>query len=112
MDPLARRALLFDFYGSLLTDRQREAYDLHYQQDYSYAEVAELLGVSRAGAADLVRRAERTLASLEAAVGAVARHLREGERVEALKRVLLAGDTVAALQILESWQRERGQDVV
>ena len=40
------RSMLLDFYGELLTDKQRECFDLHYNEDLSLAEIAEQLGVS------------------------------------------------------------------
>ena len=39
-DETVWRTMLFDFYGDLLTDKQREYYDLHYNQDLSLAEIA------------------------------------------------------------------------
>ena len=42
--------LLFDYYGDLLTDRQRACLDMRYNQDLSLGEIAQELGVSRQGA--------------------------------------------------------------
>ena len=39
--------LLYDYYGQLLTDKQRECFDLYYNQDYSLAEIAAEVGISR-----------------------------------------------------------------
>ena len=77
MDVLARSALLYDFYGAALRERQRKAYQLHYREDLSLAECAEELACSRPAALLLVRRAEKTLEELDAAIGFIAQHERE-----------------------------------
>ena len=43
----AELILLYDYYGDLLTQRQRECFELRYNQDLSLGEIAETLGVSR-----------------------------------------------------------------
>ena len=58
--------LLFDFYGDLLTDRQKEFYDLYHNEDLSLAEIAENAGITRQGVRDVLVRAENTLEELEA----------------------------------------------
>ena len=51
--------LLFDYYGDLLTEKQRDIFDYRYNEDLSLAEIAEILGISRQGVRDaLVRSAE------------------------------------------------------
>lgn len=67
------QSLLLDFYGETLTDKQRECYDLHYNEDLSLAEIAEQLGISRQGVWDNIRRAEAALAGLEEKTGLIAR---------------------------------------
>ena len=68
MDDLTRRLMLFDFYGDLLTDKQREVYDLYYQKDLSLGEIAELWHVSRASVYDLLHRTDKTLGKYEKAL--------------------------------------------
>ena len=58
-------AMLFDFYGDLLTDRQKEFYDLYYNEDLSLAEIAENYDISRQGVRDVIVRAEATLTEIE-----------------------------------------------
>ena len=51
-----RMTMLFDFYGELLTDRQKEFYDLYYNEDLSLSEIAENYGISRQGERDDIVR--------------------------------------------------------
>ncbi len=73
MEDTFLRTMLFDFYGDLLTDKQREYYDLHYMSDLSLFEIAEMNGTSRQAVWDIIRRAEQTLREIEAKTGLVAR---------------------------------------
>lgn len=67
--------LLFDYYGELLTDRQRMCIDLRYNQDLSFAEIAEELGVSRQGVFDNITRAQARMERMEEKTGFVRRSL-------------------------------------
>mgnify|MGYP002644297104 CR=1 FL=1 len=60
-----RMSMLYDFYGDLLTDRQKEFYDLYYNEDLSLSEIAENYGISRQGVRDVIVRAEATLTEIE-----------------------------------------------
>lgn len=68
-------ALLFDYYGELLTERQRMCFDLRYNQDLSLSEIAQELHVSRQGVYDNLSRAEAVLQSMEEKTGYVHRDL-------------------------------------
>ena len=57
----SRYLALFDRYGALLTDHQREVLDLHLRSDWSLAEIAGHQGTSRAAVHDIVRRSTRSL---------------------------------------------------
>ncbi len=80
------RQRLFDVYGAVLTDHQREACRLHLDEDWSITELAEHLRCSRSGAHDLVRRALAQLEGLEARLGLAA----ELERRDAVETGLRA----------------------
>lgn len=84
------RALLLDFYGELLTDKQKEYCDLHWNEDYSLAEIAELGGLSRQGVWDILRRAEATLRDMEEKTGIVRRHLDRKAQIAEIRKELLA----------------------
>ncbi len=75
------RTMLFDFYGDLLTEKQKEYYDLHYNSDLSLFEIAEMSGTSRQAVWDIIRRAEQTLREIEAKTGLVAREMQRRSTV-------------------------------
>ena len=68
-----RMTMLFDFYGDLLTDRQKEFYDLYYNDDLSLAEIAENYDITRQGVRDIIVRAERTLEDVDEKTGLIRR---------------------------------------
>ena len=74
-----KRSMLLDYYGELLTPRQRECYELHYNDDLSLSEIAEQCGISRQGAWDNIRRASEALEEMEEKTGLI-RRLSETER--------------------------------
>ena len=67
--------LLFDYYGDLLTERQKMCFDLHYNQDLSLGEIGEILGISRQGVHDNLSRTEALLRNMEAKTGCVGRDM-------------------------------------
>lgn len=67
-------SLLFDFYGETLTEKQRELFDLYYNEDLSLAEIAEHAGITRQGVRDSIKRAEHALHEMERSLGLVARY--------------------------------------
>ena len=52
---------LLDFYGSLLSEKKRNALDRYYNDDLSLSEIAEEFGISRQGVRELVKKAEEEL---------------------------------------------------
>lgn len=66
--------MLLDFYGELLTEKQRSCFAMHYNEDLSLAEIAEVLNISRQGVRDLIVRAEATLSETEKKIGLISRY--------------------------------------
>ncbi|HEY8496815.1 MAG TPA: YlxM family DNA-binding protein [Limnochordales bacterium] len=89
-DNQVRLHLLYDFYGQLLTEKQRSFFELYHHVDLSLGEIAEQHGVSRQAVYDILKRAERTLEELESKLQLVERFLRERQVVEELDRELAA----------------------
>ena len=85
-----RMALLYDFYGDMLTDRQKEFYDLYYNEDLSLAEIAENYGITRQGVRDVIVRAEAILTELEDKTGIVRRFLRMKEQFAQMEQAVAA----------------------
>ena len=77
LNKVLRVGELYDFYGALLTDKQRDCLNMHYLQDLSLGEIAEEFGVSRQAVHDILRRAEQTLEDYEEKLGLAARYAEE-----------------------------------
>ena len=65
---------LFDFYGPLLTERQRKLLALYCNEDFSLSEIAAREGISRQGVYDAVHRAARQLEDYERQLGLLRRY--------------------------------------
>jgi uncharacterized protein len=84
--------LLYDYYGETLTAKQRECFDLYYNDDLSLAEIAENAGISRQGVRDNIVRAENALNAMEEKAGLLARrheNQRTAERLRAIAAELV-----------------------
>ncbi len=102
MDKLGYKLLLFDVYGSLLTDKQQQALAMTYNEDYSLTEIAAMLGISRQAVFDAVRRAEELLQSYDDKLGLVQRAAVERSCCEQL---VLAEEQADWRQVAEVRQR-------
>jgi len=69
----AELAILLDFYGDILTDKQRDYLDQYTQNDLSLSEIAANEGITRQGVRDIVTRAEGVLRDYEDKLGIIAR---------------------------------------
>ena len=80
-----RMTMLYDFYGELLTERQKEFFDLYYNEDLSLAEIAENSGISRQGVRDVIVRAEAAMQEVEDKTGLIRRFLRMRDRLDEIQ---------------------------
>ena len=83
-----RMTMLFDFYGELLTERQKEFYQLYYDEDLSLGEIAENYGISRQGVRDVIVRAEAYMTEIEDKTGLVKRFMQFRPHVEAIESAM------------------------
>ena len=80
-----RMTMLFDFYGDVLTDRQKEFYDLYYNEDLSLGEIAENYGITRQGVRDVIVRAEGVMQDVEDKTGLIRRFLQMQTHIAAIQ---------------------------
>lgn len=79
-------SMLFDYYGELLTEKQRELFDLYYNEDLSLAEIAEHVGISRQGVRDAIVRSESVLRETEDRLGLVKKYGSYESKMEEIRR--------------------------
>lgn len=88
MERLIRTGLLYDFYGGLLTDKQRKALELYYYEDWTLAEIAAEEMVSRQAIHDLIHRSERIMEEYETKLGLMERFLTQQDILKKMSKQL------------------------
>lgn len=94
MDKTVRMAILFDFYGDLLTERQKDYFSLYYNDNLTLSEIAENEGISRQAVRDVIMRCEHILENTEEKTGLVSRFTEMQNDVKAIEGYL---DEIAKL---------------
>ena len=89
IEEIARQSLLYDFYGQLLTPRQRQIMELYVQENLSLGEIAEELEISRQGVHDALRNGQRSLEKYEEKLALVGRFLRTASAIESIDERIL-----------------------
>ena len=90
VDKILEQSLLFDFYGELLTEKQKQVYEMHYQNDLSLSEIAEELSISRQAVRDQLLRTEKILQGYEETLHLISRFQEQRRAVEEMKAVMEA----------------------
>lgn len=88
MNDILEQALLYDFYGELLTEHQKRIYEQFVLEDLSLSEIAADEGISRQGVHDLIKRCNKTLAGYEEKLHLVERFLAIKEKIHQINQVL------------------------
>lgn len=96
--------LLFDVYGDVLTEKQRELFDLYYNEDLSLAEIAEIAGISRQGVRDGIVRAEHTLTDLENKLSLANRMRTMQEHILAMQNIMGNLQATVPMELLGQMQ--------
>jgi predicted DNA-binding protein YlxM (UPF0122 family) len=85
IDNMAFESLLYDFYGVLLTDKQREVMELYHEENYSIVEIARELKVSKQAIYDNLKKSDRILREYEAKLGLMLSLLKSRELIGSVK---------------------------
>ena len=100
MDERYEQAMLYDFYGELLTEHQKEIYELFVLDDYSLGEIAQEKGISRQGVHDLVKRCSQTLKGYEEKLHLVEKFVSVREKVKQID------------ELLDGYEKENAEELV
>lgn len=87
MEKIVEQTLLYDFYGELLTEHQKQVYEDVVFNDLSFSEAAEERGISRQGVYDLIKRCNRILQEYEEKLRLVEKFLKTQEKVKEIHRL-------------------------
>ncbi len=93
MDELYTISLLLDFYGQMVTKRQYDILDLHYNSDYSLGEIAQELNISRQGVYDNIKRGKAALFEMEQKLGLIGRFIKQKVKASEILKALESIDT-------------------
>jgi hypothetical protein len=88
MDDILQLTLLYDFYGELLTQKQKQVYEMYYQDDLSLSEIGEELSISRQAVQDQLKRTEKILLGYEEKLQLVARFQAQNKAVREMKHIM------------------------
>ena len=100
IDDIAKQSLLYDFYGALLTDRQREVMELYHEENLSLAEIADEMSISRQGVHDALKKAKRALMNYEQKLGLVERFQKTSDSVSEIDRRI--DELIAGMQCADA----------
>ena len=90
MDDIFEKTLLFDFYGELLTERQKNIYEQYHLEDLSLSEISEQMGISRQGVHDTIRKCEKQLHKYEEKLKLVRKFMSNQKKVELIYELALS----------------------
>lgn len=103
-------AILFDFYGNLLTEKMQTALDYYLNEDLSLAEIAQTTNISRQGVYDTIRRAQKLLKEYEQKLGLAQRFNARTDKIDEAIDLLDHGKSQEAKELLTVLRDEMNMD--
>ena len=97
-DERLMQSMLFDFYGELLTERQREVYHLYYDEDLSLTEIGEMRNTSRQAVWDMIRHANAAMMEIEEKTGLIGRFLHTKKELDSIVSLLKEAEPTELLR--------------
>ncbi len=88
MDDKLKERLLYDFYGDLLTEKQREILNYYYNEDYGLSEIGDLIDVTRQGVYDTYKRSKKLMIEYENKLHLLERHLKSKQAIHTALELL------------------------
>ena len=102
MEKIVQQGLLYDFYGELLTEHQKQVYERMAYENLSLGEIASEMGTSRQAVHDLIKRCDHILENYEERLGLIKRFERIRDQIEEMEQMLKPpGDTPDKARLLE-----------
>ncbi len=105
MEKILEQTLLYDFYGELLTEHQRQVYEDVVLNDFSLSEVAENRGISRQGVHDMIRRCNKSLEEYENKLHLVEKFLTIKENVNRIRQLTGNPEDQPVSELMEQIER-------
>ena len=89
MEKIVRQSLLYDFYGELLTDHQKNIYEEVVMNDISYSEIGRIYGISRQGVYDMIKRCDKILEDYEGKLKLVEKFVNARDKIATVQSNIL-----------------------
>lgn len=109
MDGFLEQALLYDFYGELLTEHQKKIYEQFVLEDFSLSEIAVEQGISRQGVFDLIKRCNKLLNGYEEKLHLVEKFVSIKEKIHQIDKLLEAADQDKTIHLLAQVRKISGE---
>ena len=106
METVLRNTLLYDFYGDLLTEKQKNIYHMYFCEDLSLAEIGNRFGISRQAVNFSLKQSQKSFDAFEDVLGLVERHLSALLHIAELRRAIERKDyteSIKKLADLDDW---------
>ena len=95
-----RNTLLYDFYGDLLTKKQKEIYHMYFCEDLSLSEIGSKFGISRQAVNFSLKQSQKSFNALEAALGLIERYMLAREYMTKLHKAIEQGNRTESSRLL------------